>query len=82
MPDRFWWRKKVLERFQYRFWTCCLALTRFSPAVSGYSLGSRPNNSTPARLSALHCVVGRLALCLCLYFTETSCCAAVGTQAV
>lgn len=25
----------------------------------------------PARLSALHCVVGRLALCLCLYFTET-----------
>ncbi|KAF4105548.1 hypothetical protein G5714_013210 [Onychostoma macrolepis] len=30
-------------------------------------------------LSTLHCVGGRLALCLCLYFTETSCCAAVGT---
>ncbi|KAK2852728.1 hypothetical protein Q7C36_007929 [Tachysurus vachellii] len=63
-------------------WTCCIILTRFSTAVSGSILGSRPNISTPARLSTLHCVVGRLALCLCLYFTETSCCAAVGTQAV
>lgn len=78
-PYRAFWVDKwyslfyFLLRIQYRVWNC-IALTCFSTTVSDFILGSRPNNSTPARLSALHCVVGRLALCLCLYFTETVSC--------
>ncbi|KAG7466289.1 hypothetical protein MATL_G00163220 [Megalops atlanticus] len=37
----------------------------------------RPNQQLK---QTLHCVSGRPAVCLCLYFAKTSCCAAVGTS--
>ncbi|CAL8298240.1 unnamed protein product [Arctogadus glacialis] len=34
------------------------------------------------QLGSLHCASGRPALCLCLCFAKTSCCAAIGTCVV
>ncbi|KAL7890082.1 hypothetical protein AOLI_G00023400 [Acnodon oligacanthus] len=77
--------KKVLERYLISSWD---PLHRSAPRRCD-SLGvctvtfltcdlAAPASST----TNLHCAGGRLALCLCLCFTETSCCAAVGTRAV